>query len=148
MPRKIHKKKGGCGCQNSNDRSLFMTGGNIHNIVNPINNYNNDPSDPSAVMSVRIQPNIPFLSGGYKSRSRKGKRSGKNISRRGKRKYKRKTMRKFKGGSDQIHASQNSNIVSSFNTSLGANTGVNVMYGIHDETMNTGQMFHKGMPFI
>jgi hypothetical protein len=145
---KIVKKKGGCGCQNS------IKGGASFDVnnpsVNPINNYNADPSDPSQLMSVRIQPNmnVPFLSGGKKRTTKRSKRSKTSKKSKHRKTIKRRTMRLKKGGADPILSSQNANIVSSFNSTLGAQTSANIITGTNDEIINSGMKTNPEMPFI
>ena len=152
---KLGKKTGGCGCQNS------MKGGTSFDLnnpsVNPLNNYNADPSDPSQVMSVRIQPNMnsSFLSGGKKRNTKNSKKSNKsNKSKKSKKTNKIKktkkihTMRMKKGGADPVLSSQNANIISSFNTVLGAQTSANIITGTSDQIMNSGMKTNPEMPFI
>jgi len=142
------KNKGGCGCNNS------IKGGSSFDVnnpsVNPLNNYNADPLDPSQVISVRIQPNMnsSFLSGGKKSKTKKSKKSKK-----AKKSNKSKTMKRYirrlkKGGADPVISSQNANIVSSFNTTVGAQTSANIITGTNDEIMNSGMKTNPEIPFI
>ena len=150
MTKSKSVKKGGCGCQNSNN-DLILKGGSSFDVnnpsVNPLNNYNLDPNDPSVVMSVRIQPNMnsSFLSGGKKRKTKKLKKSKKSKK---SKKVKRRTMRIKKGGADPVLSSQNANITSSFNTVLGAQTSSNIITGTNNEIMNSGMKTNPEIPFI
>jgi len=143
---KLVKKKGGCGCQNS------IKGGASFDVNNPsvipLNNYNADPSDPSQVISVRIQPNInsSFLSGGKKRKTKRLKKSKK--SKKSKNIKKRRTIHMKKGGADLVLSSQNANVISSFNTALGARTSANILTGTNDQIINSGMKTNQEMPFI
>jgi hypothetical protein len=149
--KKIIKKKGGCGCQKSNNDLILKGGASFdvnNNYVNPLNNYNSDQNDPSVVMSVRTQPNMnsSFLSGGKKknTKSKKSKRSKSNTVK----KTKRRTIRKKKGGADPVLSSQNANIISSFNTVLGAQTSANIITTTNDPIMNSSSKINPNIPFI
>lgn len=156
MTKKKTFKKGGCGCQKSDE--LIITGGSteLYNnpYVNSLNNYELDPSDPSKIMSVRIQPNMNstlFLSGGKKkSKTKKTKKTKKmNKTKKTKTKIKRRTIPKQKGGGDPVLISHNANQISSFDTVSGINTAANIIRGTSDEAINSGYKFmNSQMPFI
>jgi hypothetical protein len=162
MTKKKTLKKGGCGCQKSDE--LIIKGGSteLYNnpYVNSLNSYELDPSDPSKIMSVRIQPNMDstsFLSGGKKkSKTKKTKKTNKTKTKtkktktkKTKTKIKRRTIPKQKGGGDPVLISHNANQVSSFDTVSGINTTANIIRGTSDEAINSGYKFmNSQMPFI
>ena len=144
MPNKNTRKlRGGCGCNNNSDKSIFLKGGssldvaiNQNSSVIPYNNsvgtVGGDPNDPSNIVDVRMQPNMNSPTGttiyGGKNKKSKGKKTIKRkVGKKSKNNKRRKTHRKIKGGTQANPITPNA--IQSFGSLSGLGNTYNILSG-------------------